>query len=55
MLPVHWATFNLAYHDWEEPIVRTLAAAAEKVVNVVHRSQARNILSELRLKTRNGI
>jgi L-ascorbate metabolism protein UlaG (beta-lactamase superfamily) len=27
MLPVHWATFNLAYHAWEEPIVRTLAAA----------------------------
>lgn len=28
LLPVHWATFNLAYHDWAEPIERTLAAAA---------------------------
>jgi len=28
MLPVHWATFNLAYHDWDEPIRRTVAAAA---------------------------
>ncbi len=35
MLPVHWATFNLAYHAWEEPIVRTLAAATAKGVHVV--------------------
>ena len=32
MLPVHWATFNLAYHAWDEPIVRTVAAAAAKGV-----------------------
>ena len=32
MLPVHWATFNLAYHAWEEPIVRVVAAAAAKGV-----------------------
>jgi L-ascorbate metabolism protein UlaG (beta-lactamase superfamily) len=35
MLPVHWATFNLAYHAWEEPIVRTLAAAARMGVDVI--------------------
>lgn len=35
MLPVHWATFNLAYHDWDEPIKRTLKSAAEKNVKVV--------------------
>lgn len=35
MLPVHWATFNLAYHDWAEPIVRTVAAAAKQGVQVV--------------------
>ena len=35
MLPVHWATFNLAYHAWEEPIVRTLAAAAVKGAVVI--------------------
>ena len=34
MLPVHWATFNLSYHSWEEPIVRTLAAAKAKGANV---------------------
>jgi L-ascorbate metabolism protein UlaG (beta-lactamase superfamily) len=28
LLPIHWATFDLAPHRWEEPIERTLAAAA---------------------------
>lgn len=28
MVPVHWATFNLAYHAWDEPIRRTVAAAS---------------------------
>ena len=27
LFPVHWATFNLAFHDWDEPIRRTLTAA----------------------------
>ena len=35
MLPVHWATFNLAYHAWEEPILRTLAAAGTAGVTVI--------------------
>ncbi len=35
MLPVHWATFNMSYHSWEEPIVRTLAAAATRGVDVI--------------------
>jgi L-ascorbate metabolism protein UlaG (beta-lactamase superfamily) len=35
LLPVHWATFNLSYHDWDEPILRTLAAAREKNVRVI--------------------
>jgi L-ascorbate metabolism protein UlaG (beta-lactamase superfamily) len=35
LLPVHWATFNLSYHAWEEPIVRTLAAARNKGVHVI--------------------
>src|SRR6185436_5192667 len=28
MLPVHWATFNLAFHAWREPADRAVAAAA---------------------------
>jgi L-ascorbate metabolism protein UlaG (beta-lactamase superfamily) len=27
LLPVHWATFNLSYHAWDEPILRTITAA----------------------------
>ena len=28
LLPIHWATFNLAFHRWAEPVQRLLAAAA---------------------------
>lgn len=35
MFPVHWGTFNLAYHDWFEPIERATAAAAEAQVDLV--------------------
>ncbi len=34
MLPVHWATFDLALHGWTEPIERTLVAAAKEGVHV---------------------
>ncbi|MGW1076024.1 MBL fold metallo-hydrolase [Streptomyces sp. NPDC002537] len=27
MLPIHWGTFNLAPHSWEEPVEGTVAAA----------------------------
>lgn len=27
MIPVHWGTFNLAFHAWSEPVERALAAA----------------------------
>lgn len=29
LVPVHWATFNLAFHSWVEPVRRLVAAAAE--------------------------
>jgi len=35
MFPVHWSTFNLAYHDWDEPIRRTLAEARRSGVELV--------------------
>ncbi len=35
MLPVHWATFNLAYHSWQEPIERAVAAAKKNNVAIV--------------------
>lgn len=35
MFPVHWSTFNLAYHDWDEPIRRTAAEARRTGVALV--------------------
>ena len=35
LLPIHWATFDLAFHDWAEPPRRLLAAAAAAGVPVV--------------------
>jgi L-ascorbate metabolism protein UlaG (beta-lactamase superfamily) len=35
LLPVHWATFDLSYHAWDEPILRTLSAAKDKGVHVI--------------------
>ena len=35
MLPVHWATFNLALHDWDEPVKRALAAADKYDIDFV--------------------
>ncbi|GAB2714985.1 MBL fold metallo-hydrolase [Nocardia thraciensis] len=27
LIPIHWATFNLAFHGWSEPVQRLVAAA----------------------------
>lgn len=35
LFPVHWATFNLAMHDWDEPIERTLAEAKARQVELL--------------------
>ena len=35
MVPVHWATFNLAFHPWSEPIERVLVEAERRGVDVV--------------------
>jgi L-ascorbate metabolism protein UlaG (beta-lactamase superfamily) len=35
LMPVHWATFDLSYHAWDEPILRTLTAAKAKGVEVI--------------------
>lgn len=35
MFPVHWGTFNLAFHDWDEPIKRALAAARASHVELL--------------------
>jgi L-ascorbate metabolism protein UlaG (beta-lactamase superfamily) len=35
MLPVHWATLNLAFHVWDEPIERAVQAANDRGVDLV--------------------
>lgn len=35
MLPIHWATFNLALHPWTEPGERVLAEAEQAGARVV--------------------
>ena len=35
LFPVHWSTFNLAYHAWDEPIRRTAAEARRTGVALV--------------------
>ena len=35
LIPVHWATFNLAFHDWNEPAIRASAAAREQGVRLL--------------------
>ncbi|MEO3752044.1 MBL fold metallo-hydrolase [Streptomyces sp. B6B3] len=34
LVPIHWGTFNLALHPWEEPVERTVAEAARAEVTV---------------------
>ncbi|MFI9272700.1 MBL fold metallo-hydrolase [Kitasatospora sp. NPDC052896] len=34
LLPIHWGTFNLAPHPWEEPVERTVAEARSLAVTV---------------------
>jgi L-ascorbate metabolism protein UlaG (beta-lactamase superfamily) len=35
MLPVHWCTFNLAFHAWRDPADRAFSAAAKNGVQIV--------------------
>jgi L-ascorbate metabolism protein UlaG (beta-lactamase superfamily) len=46
LLPIHWATFDLALHAWGEPIERLLAAAGAGIPVVTPRPGARIDLGE---------
>lgn len=35
LLPIHWGTFNLAFHAWDEPAERVVAAAAASSTRLV--------------------
>lgn len=34
MLPIHWAAYDLAFHDWDEPAIRASRAAREQGVTL---------------------
>lgn len=34
-LPIHWGTHNLAFHAWDEPAERTIAAAESSDATLV--------------------
>ncbi len=36
MMPIHWGGFNLALHDWQDPIRRSTKAAESLGVNIIH-------------------
>jgi L-ascorbate metabolism protein UlaG (beta-lactamase superfamily) len=40
MIPVHWGTFNLAYHDWYEPADRFEKAATGRIAFAIPRPGA---------------
>ncbi|MEO7126541.1 MAG: MBL fold metallo-hydrolase [Nakamurella sp.] len=46
LLPIHWATFDLARHDWSEPIERLLAASGGEALALPVPGQ-RLVLGEL--------
>ena len=35
MMPIHWGTFNLAFHPWKQPAERIIEVAAEKNINLL--------------------
>ncbi len=35
MMPIHWGTFNLAFHSWTEPVERLLGYAKEKGIDLL--------------------
>ncbi|HYD54668.1 MAG TPA: MBL fold metallo-hydrolase [Gemmatimonadaceae bacterium] len=35
LLPIHWGTFNLAFHAWDEPAERVVAAATSRNARLV--------------------
>ncbi len=36
VIPVHWAKFSLALHDWDDPIKRVVAEAKRRNVELLH-------------------
>ncbi|HEX2897175.1 MAG TPA: MBL fold metallo-hydrolase [candidate division Zixibacteria bacterium] len=48
LLPIHWGTFDVALHTWDEPIERFVKYAAEKQVNFVAPMMGERVSSDSR-------
>ncbi len=48
LLPVHWGTFNLAYHAWDEPLRRAAITAEKENVDLIQTIPGRIIEIESR-------
>ncbi len=44
LLPIHWAAYDLAFHEWDEPIRRASTAAAEKKVELLTPIQGEELI-----------
>lgn len=44
LLPMHWAVFDLAFHEWDEPIRRVTAAAAKENVDILTPQQGQPLI-----------
>lgn len=43
VIPVHWAKFVLAQHDWDDPIIRVVAEAKRKNIALIHPMIGENV------------
>ena len=46
MFPIHWATFNLAMHPWEEPVEDLLVCAQEKGIKLLLPEPGETVIAE---------
>ncbi len=44
LLPIHWAAYDLAFHEWDEPIRRVTAAAAKEHVKILTPTQGQELI-----------
>ena len=51
MMPIHWGTFDLAFHSWAEPVERLLAVGDEESI-VIPTPGGRVVASEPHTLTR---
>tara|TARA_R110001592_G_scaffold134660_4_gene350432 strand:- start:156 stop:383 length:228 start_codon:yes stop_codon:yes gene_type:complete len=46
IMPIHWAEFKLALHDWKDPIIHVKAKADELNIEVIAPQIGQEIISK---------